>query len=65
MKELDGHHTTRFEKDWHDLGSSVTAIFQLEKAGVDVWPNVSLIRTELKSKVRTLSLTSSHMKFQT
>ena len=21
-KELDRHHTTRFEKHWHDLGSS-------------------------------------------
>jgi len=25
MKELDRHHTTRFEKRRHDLGSSATA----------------------------------------
>ena len=50
MKDLDRHHTTRFKKHRHDLGSGATACCHQEKAGVDVWPNVTLTRDELRSK---------------
>ena len=48
-KELDRHHTTRFEKHRHDPESSSLSA---EKAGVDVWPNVSLTRDELNKVVQ-------------
>jgi len=49
VKELNRHHTTRFEKHWHNSSLST------EKAGVEVWPDVSLTRHELSSKVRCRS----------
>jgi len=55
-KELDEHHTTRFEKHWHDLGSSTT-----EKAGIDMWSNVSLTRHELSSKVIKLTYRPTYL----
>ena len=30
-KELDRNHTTKFDKHWHDLGSSATARCQLRR----------------------------------
>jgi len=41
---VDGHHTKRLEKHHRDLGSIATAL-STEKAGVDVWPNVSKVRS--------------------
>ena len=49
-EELDRHRTTRFEKHRHDLGSS--ASLSTEKAGVGVWPDMSSIWDELRTKVR-------------
>jgi len=50
-KELDRRHTTGFEKHRHDLGSNATnSSLSTEKAGVGMWPNVSLTRDELRSK---------------
>jgi len=52
-KELDRHHTTRFEKHWHDLGSSATARCQQRRLASMCGPSVSLTRDELMSKVRS------------